>query len=67
MTIGPEDDLEAVDVDAHLNQGGAEGVLTVLLNGGRRLGISLDRRTFEQLADRMRREISRVEPPAGYL
>ncbi len=67
MTIGPDDDLEAADIDAHFSPGGEEGVLSIVLAGGRRLGIRLSRRAFEQLGARMQREISQSEPPPGYL
>jgi hypothetical protein len=67
MTIGPDNELKAVDIDARLSPGQDSGVLVVVLDGGKPLAIHLDYDAFVQLANRMLREISRADPPPGRL
>jgi hypothetical protein len=57
--IFPEDDLQAVDGDAHISLDGM-AILTFVLSDGRRPGVHLTARAFERLGERMQRAVSRV-------
>ncbi len=67
MTIGPENDLEAVDIDIDISPDGESAFLAVILVGGGRLYIHLHPRLTTQLAERIQRAITRAsglsDPP----